>query len=109
MRTRAGGSGSRVNRALLLRTQEDIYQSRQPSDLAGDNVASALLAIYVRATCPESPYWIRTQDRKRRIAATLAAGGILSAEDRSWYTKADKVGIRQVFMPDVLPATLVAV
>ena len=26
----------------------------------------ALLAIYVRATCPESPYWVRTQDRKRR-------------------------------------------
>src|SRR6516164_8529343 len=42
------------------------------------------------------------------VADTLAAGGILSAEDRSWYTKADKVGIRQVFMPDVLPATLVA-
>src|SRR6516162_4115248 len=68
----------------------------------------ALLAIYVRATCPESPYWVRAQDRKRRIAETLAAGGTLSAEDRSWYTKADKVGIRQVFMPDVLPATLVA-
>ena len=109
MRTRAGGSGSRVNRALLLRTQEDIYQSRQPRDLAGDNVASALLAIYVPCHLPESPYWVRTQDRKRRIAATLAAGGTLSAEDRNWYTKADKVGIRQVFMPDVLPATLVAV
>ena len=68
----------------------------------------ALLAIYVRSTCPESPYWVRTQDRKRRIADTLAAGGTLSPEDRTWYTKADKVGIRQVFMPDVLPATLVA-
>src|SRR5437660_8553599 len=45
----------------------------------------ALLAIYVRATCPESPYWVRTQDRKRRIADTLAAGGALSAEDRTWY------------------------
>ena len=33
----------------------------------------ALLAIYVRATCPESPYWVRAQDRKRRIAETLAA------------------------------------
>jgi len=39
----------------------------------------ALLAIYVRATCPESPYWVRTQDRKRRIADTLTAGGTLSA------------------------------
>ena len=68
----------------------------------------ALLAIYVRATCPESPYWVRTQDRKRRIAATLAAGRTLSTDDRTGYTKADKVGIRQVFMPDVLPATLVA-
>src|ERR1700724_3273833 len=69
----------------------------------------ALLAIYVRATCPESPYWVRTQDRKRRIADTLAAGGTLSAEDRTWYTKAHKGGIRQVFMPDVLPATLVGI
>ena len=68
----------------------------------------ALLAVYVRATCPESPYWVRAQDRKRRIADTLAAGGTLSAEDRTWSTKADKVGIRQVFMPDVLSATLVA-
>jgi hypothetical protein len=68
----------------------------------------ALLAIYVRATCPESLYWVRAQDRKRRIADTLVAGGTLSAEDRAWYTKADKVGIRQVFMPDLLPATLVA-
>ena len=51
----------------------------------------------------------RTQDRgTRRIDDTLAAGGAPSAEDRTWYTKADKIGIRQVFMPDVLPATLVA-
>src|SRR5262249_48645386 len=68
----------------------------------------ALLAIYVRASCPESPYWVRAQDRKRRIAETITAGGGLSAEDRAWYSKAGKVGIRQVFMPDVLPATLVA-
>ena len=52
----------------------------------------ALLAIYVRATCPESPYWVRTQDRKRRIAETLSVGGTLSAEDRKWYSKAEKVG-----------------
>ena len=69
----------------------------------------ALLAIYVRATCPESPYWVRARDRKWRIADTLVAGGTLSAEDRAWYTpKADKVGIGRVFMPDLLPATLVA-
>jgi MFS family permease len=69
----------------------------------------ALLAIYVRATCPESPYWVRAQDRKRRIAGTLAAGGAIGDDDRTWYTKAGRVGIWQVFLPDVLPATLVAI
>jgi MFS family permease len=68
----------------------------------------ALLAIYVRATCPESPYWVRAQDRKRRIAETLDAKGQVSADDRAWFKKAGTVGIRQVFLPDVLPATLVA-
>jgi len=70
--------------------------------------AIALLAVYVRATCPESPYWVRAQDRKRRIAETLAAGGALNEDDRIWYSKIRRVGIRQVFMPDVLPATIVA-
>jgi MFS family permease len=69
----------------------------------------ALLAIYVRASCPESPYWVRAQDRRRRIRAALAAGGFVSDADRAWYTKADRVGIGQVFMPDVLPATAVAI
>ena len=68
----------------------------------------ALLAIYVRATCPESPYWVRSQDRKRRIAETLASGGSVSKDDSAWFGKAKTVGIRQVFLPDVLPATLVA-
>lgn len=70
--------------------------------------AIALLAIYVRATCPESPFWVRAQDRKRRIAQTLASGGRVSDDDSQWFNKAKSVGIRQVFMPDVLPATLVA-
>jgi MFS family permease len=68
----------------------------------------ALLAIYVRATCPESPYWVRTQDRKTRVRSALERGQPVSEEDRAWYLKADKIGIRQVFMPDILPATLVA-
>jgi MFS family permease len=68
----------------------------------------ALLAIYVRSTCPESPYWVRAQDRKRRIAETLARGGAVSDDDNAWFGKARSVGIRQVFLPDVLPATLVA-
>jgi MFS family permease len=68
----------------------------------------ALLAIYVRARCPESPYWVRAQDRKRRISETLARGGTVSDDDSTWYGKAKSAGIRQVFLPDVLPATLVA-
>jgi MFS family permease len=68
----------------------------------------ALLAIYVRARCPESPYWVQAQDRKRRIAETLARGGTVSDDDGAWFGKAKSVGIRQVFLPDVLPATLVA-
>jgi MFS family permease len=68
----------------------------------------ALLAIYVRATCPESPYWVRTQDRKTRVRRALDQGEPVSAEDRAWFFKAGKVGIRQVFMPDVLPSLFVA-
>jgi MFS family permease len=68
----------------------------------------ALLAIYVRAMCPESPYWVRTQDRKTRVRSALNQGEPVSAEDRAWFFKADKVGFRQVFMPDVLPSLLVA-
>jgi len=68
----------------------------------------ALLALYVRATCPESPYWVRTQDRKQRIKDTLQRGGKLSADDEAWYTKAGAIGISQVFGSDILPATLAA-
>ena len=68
----------------------------------------ALLAIYVRSTCPESPYWVRAQDRKRRISETLARGGTVSDDDSAWFGKAKSAGIRQVFLPDVLPSTLVA-
>ena len=68
----------------------------------------ALLAIYVRATCPESPYWVRTQDRKAGIRASQASGRTVSTVDAAWFSKAGKVGVRQVFAPDVLPSTLVA-
>jgi hypothetical protein len=68
----------------------------------------ALLAIYIRATCPESPYWVRAQNRKRRIAETLSTGDAVNEDDRAWYAKAGRVGISQVFMPDVIPGTLVA-
>ena len=71
-------------------------------------VVVAVLAVYVRLLCPESPYWVRTTDRKRRIRDDLAAGRTLSAEDAAWFRKADKVGIRQLFLPDMWRNTLLA-
>jgi MFS family permease len=68
----------------------------------------ALIAIYVRFMCPESPYWVRTQDRKNRIRERLRQGMAISADDRAWFTKADKVGIRQLFMPDLIKNTLLS-
>ena len=70
-------------------------------------VTISLLAIYVRGTCPESPYWVRTQDRKRRIAATLRQGGTLSAEDATWNQKAKRFSYVQLFAPDMWKATAV--
>ena len=43
----------------------------------------ALLAIYVRATCPESHYWVRTQDRKARVRGALDSGEPVSEQDRA--------------------------
>jgi MFS transporter, putative metabolite:H+ symporter len=70
--------------------------------------AVALIAIYVRAKCPESPYWVRTQDRKRRIKATRDAGGTISAEDKEWLAKTAKIPLRQLFMPDMWRNTAAA-
>ena len=68
----------------------------------------ALIAIYVRMMCPESPYWVRTMDRKNRLRARAASGLALNPEDQAWFTKADKVGIRQLFMPDLILNTLLS-
>ena len=68
----------------------------------------ALIAVYVRAKCPESPYWVRMQDRKHRIAAQRAAGQTLSAADQSWLDKANKIPLRQLFLPDMWRNTAVA-
>src|SRR5882757_1481687 len=48
----------------------------------------ALIAIYVRMMCPESPYWVRTMDRKNRLRARVANGMALNPEDQAWFTKA---------------------
>lgn len=68
----------------------------------------ALLAVYVRAKCPESPYWVRTQDRKRRIEEAEARGAPLLPEDRAWIEKAHKIPLRQLFLPDMRGSTAVA-
>jgi MFS family permease len=68
----------------------------------------ALIAIYVRMMCPESPYWVRTMDRKNRLRERIASGMPLNPEDNAWFNKADKVGIRQLFMPDLILNTLLS-
>ncbi len=68
----------------------------------------ALLAVYVRARCPESPYWVRLQDRKRRIHEAQAAGAPLGLADQEWREKADKVPLAQLFAPDMRRNTAVA-
>jgi MFS family permease len=68
----------------------------------------AFLAIYVRLLCPESPYWVRTQDRKQRITERLAADLALTADDREWIAKTRKPGWQQLFLPDVVRNTVMA-
>ena len=68
----------------------------------------ALLAIYVRVRCPESPYWVRTKDRMDRIRTHRQAGTPLDATDEEWMNKAEKVGLRQLFLPDIRKNTLLA-
>jgi len=70
--------------------------------------AIALLAVYVRLMCPESPYWVRTQDRKARIGEQLAAGQPLNQEDRDWIEKTHKPGLYQLFLPDLRRNTVMA-
>ncbi len=68
----------------------------------------ALLAVYVRAKCPESPYWVRTQDRKRRIREAEASGAPIPADDRAWIEKTRRIPLSQVFLPDMRRGTAVA-
>jgi MFS transporter, putative metabolite:H+ symporter len=68
----------------------------------------AFLAVYVRLMCPESPYWVRTQDRKHRINERMAGAHALSGEDREWIEKTRRPGLRQLFLPDIIRNTLMA-
>src|SRR3546814_17633203 len=55
----------------------------------------ALLAVYVRLLCPESPYWVRQMDRKQRIREPQAAGKPLPAEDSTWIDQGIGNGARR--------------
>ena len=70
--------------------------------------AVAFLAVYVRLMCPELPYWVRTQERKRRISERLAADLALSSDDREWFGKTRQPGWRQLFLPDLVRNTVMA-
>jgi len=70
--------------------------------------AFAVIAIYVRFLCPETPYWVRTKDRKTRIEQALASGAPVTDVDQTWNTKADKVSISQLFLPDIRRNTISA-
>ena len=50
----------------------------------------ALIAVYVRAKCPESPYWVRMQDRKRRIAEPRSRRPATIDGDQDWLDKSQK-------------------
>src|SRR4051794_35372538 len=68
----------------------------------------ALLAVYVRIGLPESPYWVRLQDRKRRIREAQAAGRALLPDDQAWLDRAAKIPVRQLFLPDMVRNTAAA-
>lgn len=68
----------------------------------------ALLAVYVRLGLPESPYWVRLQDRKRRIRLAQESGQKLRAEDQAWLDRASTIQLRQLFLPDMWRNTAAA-
>jgi MFS family permease len=67
-----------------------------------------LLAVYVRMGLPESPYWVRLQDRRHRIREAQQAGSPLLPQDQAWLDKTTKVPVRQLFLPDMLRNTAAA-
>jgi MFS family permease len=67
-----------------------------------------LLAVYVRLRVPESPYWVRLQDRRHRIREAQQKGRPLLPDDQVWLDKAMKIPLRQLFLPDMLRNTSAA-
>lgn len=74
----------------------------------GITAVLAIVALFFRLLCPESPHWVRTRDRKARIRRLVRAGTDLSEEDRVWYARADKASIRQLFEPGQTKLTIAA-
>jgi MFS transporter, putative metabolite:H+ symporter len=70
--------------------------------------AVALLAVYVRLMCPESPYWVRTQDRRQQIRDSQSAGYALDEDDLQWIAKTEQPRWRQLFLPDLRRNTVMA-
>ena len=55
---------------------------------------------------PETPYWVSTRDRKVRIEQALTSGEPVNDMGRAWNTKADKVSVGQLFLPDIRRNTI---
>ena len=69
----------------------------------------ALLAVYVRMRLPESPYWVRLQDRKRRISEAQACRpAVCCPPTRPGSTRRRRYRSRQLFLPDMLGNTAAA-
>jgi MFS family permease len=75
----------------------------------GITAVLALIALFFRMLCPESPYWVRTQDRKARLRAETETGTAVSAEDSAWYNRAKQNNIRQLFEPGQTRLTIAAI
>jgi MFS transporter, putative metabolite:H+ symporter len=74
----------------------------------GITAVLAVVALFFRMLCPESPHWVRTRDRQTRVRQEVREGKELSAEDSAWWTKAGKVPIRQLFEPGQTKLTIAA-
>lgn len=74
----------------------------------GITAVIAVIALFFRMLCPESPHWVRTQDRKARIRKLIQAGVALPEEDRVWLNRVNKAPLRQLFASDQIRLTLAA-
>jgi len=74
----------------------------------GITAVLALVALFFRMLCPESPHWVRTRDRRDRVRALIREGSDVSEEDRVWYSRAAKASIRQLFEPGQTKLTIAA-